>query len=68
MDSKHHPAPVTITAELTDAEAMAFAQFLKRVGWREFRENSVNEAEAYLMRDAGDKIRTALADAGYAPR
>lgn len=59
---------VTITAELTTAEAMALAQFLKRVGWREYRANSVDDAETYLMRDAGDKIRTALAEKGYAPR
>ena len=58
----------TITVELTEAEAMAYAQFLKRVGWREYRENSVNEAEADLMRDAGYKIQGALIEKGYAPR
>jgi hypothetical protein len=59
---------IVITVELTEAEAMAYAQFLKRVGWREYRDNAVNEDEAYLMRDAGGKIREALANAGYAPR
>jgi hypothetical protein len=68
MDSKHHPAPVTITAELTDAEALALAQFHKRLTWSDFRTNAMSEAEAYLMRDASDKIRTALVDQGYAPR
>lgn len=58
----------TITVDLTTAEAMAFAQFLKRVGWCEYRANSVDDAETYLMRDAGNKIRSALADVGYAPR
>jgi hypothetical protein len=27
-----------------------------------------SDEEAYLMHDAGSKIREALADAGYAPR
>jgi hypothetical protein len=60
--------PITITAELTPAEAMAYAQFLKRVGWRDYRTNAVNDDEAYEMVNAGEKIRAALADAGYAPR
>jgi hypothetical protein len=59
---------VPITAELTDAEALAFSQFLKRVSWGEYRSNAVSEDEAYLMRDAGGKIRDALAEQGYAPR
>lgn len=59
---------VMVTADLSDAEAMAFAQFLKRVGWREYRDNAAHDDEAYLMRDAGLKVQQALADAGYAPR
>lgn len=60
--------PVTITVELTDAEAWQYAQFLKRAGWRDYRGNATTDDEAYLMRDAGYKIQTALAEAGYAPR
>jgi hypothetical protein len=60
--------PVKITAELTAAEAMALAQFHKRIGWGEFRSNAVDDAEAYLMRDASEKVRAALAEQGYAPR
>lgn len=59
---------VVLQVEMTDAEALAYAQFLKRVSWREYRDNAESDAEAYLMRDAGDKIRTALANIGYAPR
>lgn len=59
---------VTITVELHDAEAWQYAQFLKRVGWGEYRLNAASDDEAYLMRDAGNKIQSALADAGYAPR
>lgn len=57
-----------IRAELTDAEAMAFAQFVKRIGWSEIRSNAVNESEAYVMRQAISVMRDALAYAGYAPR
>ena len=60
--------PVTLAFELTDAEAWNLAQFLKRVGFSDFRSNAVDDQEAYAMRDAADKVRTALAEAGYAPR
>jgi hypothetical protein len=59
---------ITLSARLTDAEAWNLAQFLKRVGFSEFRSNARDEQEAYAMRDAADIIRKALADAGYAPR
>ncbi|MDO8729544.1 MAG: hypothetical protein Q7K26_06750 [bacterium] len=59
---------VTITAQLSDEAAQALAQFLKRVGFVEWRQNSVNEEEAYLMREGCDTIAKALADAGYDPR
>lgn len=59
---------VTVTLELPEEEALALAQFVKRVGWHEFRGNAENDEEAYQIRDATDKIRTSLAEAGYAPR
>jgi len=55
-------------AELTEAETWALAQFVKRVGWTEFRGNAVDEAEAYQIRSAVDKLQRALAGAGIAPR
>lgn len=54
--------------ELSDAEALALAQFVKRVGWTELRANAVDDAEAQLMRVAVERLRLALAAAGYAPR
>ena len=60
--------PVVITVELTDAEALALAQFVKRASWRDYRTNAVNDDEAYFMKDAGGKIQRALAEVGYAPR
>jgi predicted outer membrane lipoprotein len=59
---------VNLRAQLTDAQAWNLAQFLKRVGFSEFRANAQDENEAYAMRDAADIVRRALADAGYAPR
>jgi hypothetical protein len=59
---------VEITVTLTDAQAWQFAQFLTRVSFREYRNNATCDEEAYLMRDAGDLIRRALAQKGYAPR
>lgn len=59
---------VTITATLKDDEALALAQFLKRVGFGEWRQNAVNDSEAYLMRGACDKVARALAEVGYNPR
>ncbi len=59
---------IEITVTLTDAQAWQFAQFLKRVSFREYRNNATCDDEAYLMRDAGELIREALAEQGYAPR
>ena len=59
---------VEITVTFTEAQAWQFAQFLKRISFREYRNNATCDDEAYLMRDAGELIREALAEQGYAPR
>jgi hypothetical protein len=59
---------MTIEVELSDELAWAFAEFLKRAGYSDYRQLAVDEQEAYAMRDAGEKVRTALAEKGYAPR
>jgi hypothetical protein len=59
---------VEIQVTLTDAQAWEFAQFLKRVCFSEYRNNAASDEEAYLMRDAGEQIRGALAEKGYSPR
>jgi hypothetical protein len=53
---------------VSDAEARALAQFVKRIGWSEIRALSVDETEAYVMRAAIGKLQMALADHGFAPR
>lgn len=65
---------VRIEADLTEAEAWEYAQFLKRVWRRDYlpfttgAPTGPTESEAYLMASAGEKIRDGLARAGYAPR
>lgn len=54
--------------DLTPAEAVALAQFLKRVGLDDYRRLAVDADEAWTMLEAGERVRKALADAGYAPR
>ena len=60
--------PTTFTCELSAAQALALAQFVKRVGWSEFRTNATDDDEAALIRSAVDVLQKSLAEAGYAPR
>lgn len=59
---------VVVTVELTDEQALALAQFLKRSIWTDIRQSAANDEEAYLMRDAFNTMQYALACAGYSPR
>jgi len=59
---------VEITITLTETQAWQFAQFLKRACFSDYRSHATSEAEAYQMIDAGEQIRRALAEHGYAPR
>lgn len=59
---------VTVTLKLDDTRAEALAQFVKRIGWHEFRENAVNDNEAYFIKDAIIVLQESLIDAGYSPR
>lgn len=59
---------VTIKLELTEQEALALAQFVKRIGWQEIRINAVDDNEAYCIRDAIAQVRSALSRQGFSPR
>jgi hypothetical protein len=59
---------VEITITLTETQAWQIAQFLKRACFSDYRSHATSEAEAYHMIDAGEHIRRALAEKGYAPR
>jgi hypothetical protein len=64
MSSKH----VEIIVTLTENQAWELAQFLKRACFSDYRGHATSDEEAYHMIDAGERIRSALADQGYAPR
>ena len=59
---------VEVSMALEPAQALALAQFVKRVGWSEIRGNAVDDDEADLMMDAMRILAKALQEAGYAPR
>lgn len=59
---------VRVFAQLPEDEAFALAQFLKRAGFAEYRRLAQTDTEAYAMRDAAERIRDVLAEAGIAPR
>jgi len=57
-----------LTIELPDEHAWALAQYLKRIGYADYREKAVSDEEAWAMFEAGEALRAALADEGCAPR
>lgn len=59
---------VTLTLELPDAEALALAQFVKRLQWAHMRECAVDHEETLDIRAAILRLQRELARAGYAPR
>jgi hypothetical protein len=59
---------ITIEVELKEHEAYAYAQYLKRVCYNDYRMRAYDDEDAYFMRDAGYEIRRSLADKGYSPR
>jgi hypothetical protein len=57
-----------IDADLTDEQAWLLAQFLKRAGFTDYLRLAIDKDEAYVMLDAGEKLRAALAELGFTPR
>jgi hypothetical protein len=57
-----------LDCELTDDQARDLAQFLKRMGFSDFRSKATDDAEAYGMQAASNQVADALREAGYAPR
>lgn len=62
------PTTVDFQVSLTEDEANALAQFVKRVGFSEMRQNAIDDEEAYLIRAGVAAVQKALAEAGFAPR
>lgn len=59
---------VTVTTELTESQAMALAQFVKRLSWSEMRACAVDDDETWVIKDAISALQKSLADVGYRPR
>ncbi|HNG16839.1 hypothetical protein [Accumulibacter sp.] len=53
---------------LSREQALALAQFLKRAGIDDYRRLAVDQEEAWLMLDAGERVSDALREVGIAPR
>ena len=60
--------PLCLLIELSNEDAWAFAQFLKRVALDDYRRLAVDGEEAYAMQAAGEALGRALAAQGHAPR
>ena len=58
----------TITVELTDDQALALAQLIKRIPLSDLRTHAQDEEEAYVMQGALEQVRKALGDQGFNPR
>ncbi|EJL3751531.1 hypothetical protein NMH67_004377 [Escherichia coli] len=46
----------TLSLDLDDKEALALAQFVKRLTWSDLRGCAVDDDEAYVIKDAVDKL------------
>jgi hypothetical protein len=57
----------TITFELTDEQARAFAEFLQRQTWSDIRQCTNSDEYAYLILGALNAVQYALACTGYPP-
>lgn len=61
-------ANINFEFELAPTEALALAQYVKRVSWTDVRRNAVDDNEAYRIMDAINVLQKAMAEEGYAPR
>lgn len=62
------PKEITIKVKFSEDQAWLYAQFLKRVTFSDYRIRVMNDDEAYTMLAAGELIREALREKGFAPR
>jgi len=59
---------IVITVEMSEDQAEAYSQFLKRVSFTDYHQLAASDAEAYAMQEAGERIRKELANNGFNPR
>lgn len=60
--------PVLITADLTQENAQALAQFIKAIRHEAIRQCMPDDAQTFLVRDALDSLREALDVVGIDPQ
>ena len=68
MHQEDNTENVEAHVRLSPAQAWALAQLVKRMGYRECRGLAEDEDQAWLMLIGAERLRQALAEAGYAPR
>jgi hypothetical protein len=59
---------IPIPLEINEFQTLGLAQFCKRVGWAEVRQNAVDDNEANLMIRTIVVLQMALEKAGFSPR
>lgn len=59
---------VSVDLELSEAEAVALSEFVKRINFEDIKNNAVDETQAYCMRDSLSRLQDALARCGFNPR
>ncbi|MGK3121172.1 hypothetical protein QZH44_08500 [Pseudomonas corrugata] len=62
------PAGAIETEVLTKAETWALAHFVGRVGWPDFSAHATDTNEAFLIKQAFDKLQNVLERSGFASR
>jgi len=64
----HRMEHVIVTIEFDAEQAWALAQLVKRIGWADCRSLAEDDEQTRQMIQATERVRTALAQAGVAPR
>jgi len=59
------PAGAVEAEVLTKAETWALAHFVGRVGWPEFSTHAADNDEAFIIKQAFDKLQDVLARSGF---
>jgi hypothetical protein len=59
---------IIVTIEFDAEQAWALAQLVKRIGWADCRSLAEDDEQTRQMIQATERVRAALAAAGYAPR
>lgn len=62
------PVQVTVSVELEPDQALALAQFTKRLMFSDIRDCAISDEDAYVMVAAIERLQRSLEDAGFAPR